>query len=153
MLEVGTLAPDFTLKDQHGKEQKLSNFRGKRVVLSFHPLAFTRVCTYQMQDLEAKKAEFDALNTVALGLSVDPVPAKHAWAKEIGVRETLLLSDFWPHGEVAQKYGVFDAEEGFAKRAVFIVGEDDTVVWKKEYPLKERPDIEEILAVLRGKAK
>ncbi|MCS7242975.1 MAG: peroxiredoxin [Candidatus Caldatribacterium sp.] len=150
MLEVGTKAPDFVLKDQHGKEQRLSDFRGKKVILSFHPLAFTRVCTYQMQDLEAKKKEFDELGAIAFGLSVDPVPAKHAWAKEIGVRETLLLSDFWPHGEVAQKYGVFDEKEGFSKRAVFIVDEDGTILWKKEYPLKERPDIEEILAVLKG---
>lgn len=149
MPEAGMLAPDFSLKDQHGKEQKLSNFRGKRVILSFHPLAFTRVCTYQMQDLEAKKAELDSLNTIALGLSVDPVPAKHAWAKEIGVKETLLLSDFWPHGEVAKVYGIFDEEEGFSKRAVFIVHENGTIIWKKEYPLKERPDIEEIIAVLK----
>lgn len=152
MPEVGMLAPDFTLKDQHGKEHRLRDFRGKKVVLSFHPLAFTRVCTYQMQDLEAKRPELESLNAIALGLSVDPVPAKHAWAREIGVKETLLLSDFWPHGEVAQRYGVFDAEEGFSKRAVFVVGEDGTILWKKEYPLKERPDIEEILGVLRGNA-
>jgi len=149
MPEIGDLAPEFTLKDQHGKEQKLSSFRGKKVVLSFHPLAFTRVCTYQMQDLEAKKAELDTLSTVALGLSVDPVPSKHAWAKEIGVKETLLLSDFWPHGEVARAYGIFDKAEGFSKRAVFILNEEGKIVWKKEYPLKERPDIEEILAALR----
>ncbi|MGC8777919.1 MAG: peroxiredoxin [Candidatus Caldatribacteriaceae bacterium] len=149
MPEIGDLAPEFTLKDQHGKEQKLSGFRGKKVVLSFHPLAFTRVCTYQMQDLEAKKAELEKLATVALGLSVDPVPSKHAWAKEIGVKETLLLSDFWPHGEVARAYGIFDEAEGFSKRAVFILDEQGKIIWKKEYPLKERPDIEEILAVLR----
>lgn len=102
-----------------------------------------------MQDLEAKKAELDSLNTVALGLSVDPVPAKHTWAKEIGVRQTLLLSDFWPHGEVARAYGVFDEKEGFSKRAVFVIDENSIVIWKKEYPLSERPDIEEILAALR----
>lgn len=149
MPEIGNLAPDFTLKNQHGKEERLSAFRGKKVILSFHPLAFTRVCTYQMQDLEAQKGELDNLNAVALGLSVDPVPSKHAWAKEIGVKETLLLSDFWPHGKVAQIYGVFDQEEGFSKRAVFVVDEAGKIIWKKEYPLKERPDIEEIMAVLR----
>lgn len=149
MLEVGAPAPDFALKDQHGREQRLSSFRGKKVVLSFHPLAFTRICTYQMQDLEAKRHELESLNAVALGLSVDPVPAKHAWAKEIGVRETLLLSDFWPHGEVARAYGVFDEEEGFSRRAVFVIDENGTILWRKEYPLKERPDIEEILAVLK----
>ncbi|MGQ9473220.1 MAG: redoxin domain-containing protein [Candidatus Caldatribacteriaceae bacterium] len=143
-------APDFTLKDQHGQECTLRSLRGKKVVLSFHPLAFTRICTYQVQDLEVQKKQFEAYNAVALGLSVDPVPAKHAWAKEIGVKETLLLSDFWPHGAVASAYGIFDEQEGFSKRAVFILNEQGQIIWKKEYPLKERPDIEEILAVLKG---
>jgi peroxiredoxin len=147
--EIGEVAPDFTLKDQHGQELKLSSLRGKKVVLSFHPLAFTRVCTYQMQDLEARRSEFEVANTVPLGLSVDPVPAKHAWAKEIGVKETLLLSDFWPHGKVAQAYGIFDEQEGFSKRAVFILDEEGKIIWKKVYPLKERPDIEEILQVVK----
>ncbi|MEN3187069.1 MAG: redoxin domain-containing protein [Atribacterota bacterium] len=149
MPEIGDWAPDFTLKDQHGEAQTLSRFRGKTVILSFHPLAFTRVCTYQMQDLEAKKGELDQLNAIAFGLSVDPVPSKHAWAKEIGVKETLLLSDFWPHGKVAQEYGIFDQEEGFSKRAVFVVDKEGKIIWKKEYPLKERPDIEEIMAVVK----
>lgn len=150
MPEIGDVAPDFALKDQHGEVRRLSDFRGKKVVLSFHPLAFTRVCTHQMQDLEEKKAELERFNAVALGISVDPVPAKHAWAKDIGVKETILLSDFWPHGEVAKLYGVFDEQEGFSKRAVFVINEEGVVIWKKEYPLKERPDIEEILAVVRG---
>lgn len=149
-LATEMLAPDFTLKDQHGQELTLSSLRGKKVVLSFHPLAFTRICTYQMQDLESQKNQFEAYNTVALGLSVDPVPAKHAWAKEIGVKETRLLSDFWPHGAVASAYGIFDEQEGFSKRAVFVLDEGGRIIWKKEYPLKERPDIEEILAALKG---
>lgn len=105
--------------------------------LSFHPLAFTRVSTYQRQDSWAKKAESDKLSTIVIGLSVDPVPAKHALAEEVGVKEAVLLSDFCPHGEVAQECGVFDAEEGFSKRAVFVVGEDGTMLWKKGYLLKE----------------
>ncbi len=141
-------APNFTLKNQHGQEVTLHSFRGKKVVLSFHPLAFTRVCTYQMQDLEANREAFAQRNMVPLGLSVDPVPAKHAWAKEIGVRTVALLSDFWPHGEVAKQYGIFNEEEGFSERAVFIVDEEGYIMWQKIYPRKERPDIEEILRAL-----
>ena len=74
-LKVGEMSPDFTLKDQHGKEFKLSDFRGKRVLLSFHPLAWTKVCALQMQSLEKNKDTFAALNTVSVGINVDPIPS------------------------------------------------------------------------------
>ena len=73
-LEVGDLAPDFTLKDQNDQEVTLSALRGKKVILSFHPLAWTRVCAIQMQDLEKHREEIERLGAVALGLSVDAVP-------------------------------------------------------------------------------
>jgi len=144
-IKVGVHAADFTLKDQHGKVLKLSDLKGKRVVLSFHPLAFTRVCTYQMQDLEAHKGDFDGLNAVALGMSVDTHPSKHAWAKEIGVKETLLLSDFWPHGAVANAYGIFREVEGFSERATILIDPEGVARWVKVYPIPERPDINEII--------
>ena len=87
-VEVGDAAPDFALKDQNGQEHKLSALRGKQVVLSFHPQAWTRVCTIQMQDLEKHKADMDGLGAVALGISVDSQPCKKAWAQSIGVSET-----------------------------------------------------------------
>jgi len=97
--KVGDIAPDFTLKDQNERDVTLSDFRGKKkVVLSFHPLAWTSVCRDQMQDLEKHRENFDRLDSVALGLSVDSVPCKRAWAEAIGVEETPLLADFWPHG-------------------------------------------------------
>jgi peroxiredoxin len=144
-VEVGDVAPDFTLKDENGQEHMLSGLRGKQVVLSFHPQAWTRVCTIQMQDLEKHKADLDGLGAVALGISVDGQPCKKAWAQAIGVKDTALLCDFWPHGGVAIRYGVFFDDFGFSKRAVFIVDEEGVVTFKKVYPTKQVPDIMEIL--------
>jgi peroxiredoxin len=142
-------APDFTLKDQNEVDVSLNDFKGKKkVVLSFHPLAWTSVCTDQMQDLEKHRQDFDRLDTVALGLSVDSVPCKKAWAKDIGVKGTSLLADFWPHGGVAQAYGIFREKNGFSERAVFIVDREGVIRFKKIYPIKEVPDIEEILKAL-----
>ena len=100
--EVGSIAPDFVLQDQNRTAVSLSDLKGKKVVLSFHPLAWTRVCKLQMQDLEKSKERLDELGAVALGFSVDSVPCKRAWAKDIGVEATSLLADFWPHGGVAR---------------------------------------------------
>ena len=144
-IEVGDVAPDFTLKDQTEKEISLSSLRGKKVVLSFHPLAWTSVCKLQMQDLEKHKADFDRLGAVALGLSVDSVPCKRAWAEAIGVQQTSLLADFWPHGGVAQAYGIFREKPGSSERAVLVLDREGVVRFKKIYPIKEVPDIAEII--------
>jgi len=147
-IAVGTRAPEFTLKDQNEKDVTLGGFKGKKVVLAFHPLAWTSVCTTQMQDLEANRAEYAKRGAVALGLSVDSVPCKGAWATSIGVSETALLADFWPHGGVAGAYGIFRERNGFSERAVIIVDAGGTVAWKKVYPIREVPDVKEILAAL-----
>jgi len=149
VIKVGDKAPDFTLKDQHNKELRLSEFKGKKVLLSFHPLAWTKVCARQMQSLEKNREVVDRLNTVALGLSVDTVPSKHAWAKELGIKETRLLSDFWPHGEVAKLYGIFRAENGISERANIIVDEKQKVIFVKVYDIPQLPDIDEIINFLK----
>ncbi len=146
---VGDIAPDFTLKDQHNREFKLSSLAGKKVLLSFHPLAWTPVCADQMKALEARKAELDALKTVAVGISVDSFPTKHAWAKELGLKETRLLCDFWPHGAVAHALGVFREEDGFSERANFIVDESGRVAFIKVYDIPQQPDFDEIIAFLK----
>jgi len=148
ILEVGDPAPDFTLKDQNDQEVTLSALRGKKVVLSFHPLAWTRVCAIQMQDLEKHREDMERLGAVALGLSVDSVPCKKAWAESLGIQETRLLADFWPHGGVARAYGIFREKNGFSERAVFIVDAEGVIRFKKIYPMREVPDIGEILAAL-----
>ena len=147
-IKVGQKAPDFTLKDHNGKDVTLSQFKGKKVVLGFHPLAWTGVCAEQMKNLEKYFDRMESLNAVALGLSIDTSFSKHAWAKSLGIEKTPLLADFWPHGGVIQAYGVFNDEVGASKRTVFIVDEQGMVIWHKIYPVKEVPDMEEILKAL-----
>ena len=148
-LPNGTAAPDFTLKDQHSKDFKLSSLRGKRVLLSFHPLAWTGVCAKQAKALEARKQVFDSLNTVAVGISVDSVNSKEAWAKDLGIKDTRMLSDFWPHGGVARLYGVFRESDGLAQRSNILVDEKGKIAFSKVYKMDELPDIDEVIGVLR----
>lgn len=150
LLKVGEMASDFVLKDEEGKEFKLSEFRGKRVLLSFHPLAWTGVCAKQMQSLEENADIFASLNTVPVGISVDSVPTKKAWAEDLGIKKVRLLSDFWPHGQVAQLYGIFREETGFSERANIIVDEKGKIVFVKVYEISRLPDIQEIIRVLKG---
>lgn len=147
---VGDVAPDFTASDQDKNDFTMSEHRGKKVLLSFHPLAWTSICADQMKSLEADKEAFDSLSTVAVGMSVDTVPSKKAWAESLGIKETRLISDFWPHGEIAKKYGIFNEEHGFSRRANIIVDEEGKVAWIKVYEPKTLPDINEVLDMLKG---
>lgn len=148
--KVGDMARDFALKDQNDKEFKLSEHKGKRVLLSFHPLAWTGVCAKQMKSLEANKETFDLLNTVAVGLSVDSAPSKKAWAETLGILSTSLLADFWPHGGVAKLFGIFREKNGISERANILVDEDGKIVFVKIYPIPELPDINEIIDFLKS---
>ena len=147
--EAGEKAPDFSLNDQNEKEFKLSDFKGKWVLLSFHPLAWTGVCSKQMQSLENNWKEFEELNTIAVGINVDSIPSKKAWAESLGISNTRLLSDFWPHGKVAKLYRLFREEEGFSDRANIIINENQEIEFIRIYELGELPDINEILTFLR----
>lgn len=149
ILKVGSNAPDFTLGDQNYKGFHLSDFKGKRVLLSFHPLAWTPVCAEQMKSLEQNKAKFDELNTVAVGISVDAVPSKSAWAKDLGIKETRLLADFWHHGNVAKLYGIFRENGGTSERANIIIDENQKIVFTKVYEISKVPDIKEIIDFLK----
>ena len=149
-IDVGDMAPDFTLKDNRVQDVSLSEYRGKKVLLSWHPLAWTAVCAQQMKSLEDNLAEFEKYNTVPLGMSIDSYPSKNAWAKELGVANVKLLADFWPHGKVAQDYGLFLDDKGFSARAIVLIDEAGKVVWVKVYDIPELPDIEEVLKVVRG---
>lgn len=144
-ITVGDYAPDFVLKDNRGQDIRLNDYRGKKVLLSWHPLAWTRVCAEQMQSLETNLAEFEQYNTVPLGLSIDSYPCKNAWAKELGIAQVKLLADFWPHGGVAIAYGLFREIEGFSERANVLVDEDGKVIWVKLYDIHELPNIIEVL--------
>jgi peroxiredoxin len=147
-LTVGDRAPDFLLKDQHGREVRLSDLTGRRLLLSWHPLAWTRVCGEQMRALDKLYPEFEKLGVTPFGLSVDTVASKHAWAKELRMERLRLLSDFWPHGAAAAAMGVFRAEAGFSERANFILDAEQRVVFRRVYDLPVLPDIEEVLGFL-----
>ncbi len=149
-MKTGIKAMQFSLKDQNGEEVSLSQFLGRKVLLSFHPLAWTEICAKQMQSLEENKETFDALNTVALGMSVDTVPSKKAWAEHLGIDKTKLLCDFWPHGEVSKQYENFVEKFGFSGRANIIVDEQGKIIFVKRYKIKELPDIEEIIMFLKA---
>jgi peroxiredoxin len=151
VITVGSKAPDFSLKDQNKKTVRLSKFPGKKVLLSFRPLAWTPVCRDQMKSLDENYRRFEALNTVALGIGVDSVPSNKAWADVMEIEHTSLLSDFWPHGEVARLYKVFDEENGFAQRANIIVDEKQRVIFAKTYPTSELPEVEEVIKFLGEK--
>ena len=153
MVEIGEWAPDFSIPDQNGNEVRLSNFPRKRVILSFHPLAWTSICAGQMKALEANRHAFDALDAVALGISVDSVPCKRAWAGSIGVEKTRLLADFWPHGGVAQMYGVFDGTKGYARRANIVIDESRQIIFVREYRATSVPDMRDVLDLLRARGK
>jgi len=148
-IKVGDLAPDFTLKDHNGNEIKLSELRGRKVLLSFHPLAFTGVCARQMLDINENLEKFQNLNVIPLGFSVDAVPSKKAWAKELGIENFQLVSDFEPKGDYAKKLGIYNDKIGTSERANIIVDEEGKVIFIKVYPMSEQPDFNEIFEALK----
>lgn len=145
--EVGTAAPEFALRDQHGATVRLSELRGRVVVLVFFPFAFSRVCTGELSALQDRWEVFDREDVVVLGLSCDPVYALRAFA-DAGGLELPLLADFWPHGAVATAYGVFDPVRGAPTRSTVIVDRFGTVAWTLHHDPSDPRDLEEYLAVL-----
>ncbi len=146
MIKIGDLAPDFELEDQDGKKVKLSELKGKKVLISFHPLAWTPICIDQMRDLESHYEEIEkkGVDTV-LGISVDPQPSKGVWAKSLGLEEVRILADFEPKGKMAKDYGLYNEEFGTSQRANVLVDEEGKVTWIKKYKMSELPDIDEVI--------
>jgi peroxiredoxin len=129
-VEVGDKAPDFTLRDQHKQEVTLSDFRGKKnVVLLFYPFAFTGVCTGELCAIRDDLPEFENDDVETLAVSTDTVASLRIFADQEKF-DYPLLSDHWPHGEVAKSYGVFDEKLGAATRGTFIIDKDGIVRWK-----------------------
>ena len=121
MLDVGTEAPDFTLKDQNGQSVRLSDFRGaKNVLLVFFPLAFTGICQGELDEIRDNLPRYENDTTATLAISVGPPPTHKVWATQSGFTFP-VLADFWPHGAVAAAYGVFNDTAGFANRGTFVV--------------------------------
>ena len=142
-VEVGDQAPDFELKDQHGTPVQLSGFRGvKNVVLVFYPLAFSGVCTGELCAIRDEFPEANRDDVELLTVSVDSTFTHRAWA-DAEHFQFGLLSDFWPHGEVASRYGVFDSERGLSTRGTFIIDKDGVVRWKVVNPIPQARDLAE----------
>lgn len=153
--DIGQEAPDFSLRGPGGAPFTLSEYRGdKNVLLVFFPLAFSRICSHQLPELQREMPRFEELDTVLLGISVDSYHANAAFARSLGVTFP-LLSD-WKR-ETSRAYGVFIEEAGFSNRASFLVGKDGRILWRDVSEtigtLEEVPSIEDSLAVLAQAAK
>jgi peroxiredoxin len=128
-IQVGDQAPDFGLVDQHRQEFRLSSFRGeKAVMLVFYPFAFSGVCTGELSGLRDRLGDFETDDATLMTMSCDPVFTQRAFADRDGLFFP-LLSDYWPHGEVASDYGVFDEETGSPSRSSFLIDKDGVVRW------------------------
>ena len=128
-LEMGTSAPDFKLKNQFGEEVALSSFKGnKNVVLLFYPFAFSGICTGELCGLRDDLSTFQNDNVELIAISCDAMHTQKAFAEKEGYKFS-LLTDFWPHGEVAKKYGVFNDERGCAIRGTFIIDKSGVLRW------------------------
>jgi peroxiredoxin len=150
LVHPGDPAKNFSLKDQNDTTFGLFEHTGKKILLSFHPLAWTEFCAAQMKSLEDNRDVLASLDTLAVGISVDSRPCKLEWAKTLGITHTPLLCDFWPHGKVAQQYGIFRDDNGFSERANIIVDEQQKVVFVRIYPVHSVPDIGEVIDIIKS---
>ena len=149
MLSVGTPAPDFALEDQSRNVIRLSDYRGqKAVVVAFHPFAFTPVCTRQMEGYQSNWSSIEAMGVQVVGISTDAGPSKAAWARSMGGLSFPLLTDHYPHGQVAQSYGVL-GDHGLADRSVFVVDKSGRIAWAKHYGMDNDPPLDELMDELR----
>ena len=128
-LSLGTAAPDFELSDQNGHKVSLSSFKGKKnVVLLFIPFAFTGTCTGELCAMRDDLSTFQNENVELLALSCDSMYSQRIWAEKEGYNFP-VLSDFWPHGAVAQAYGIFDDARGCALRGTFVIDKEGIIRW------------------------
>ena len=147
-VEIGEQAPDFELKDQHGTPVRLSSFQStKNVVLVFYPLAFSGVCTGELCALRDDFPEVTREDVELLTVSVNSTFVLRTWADRDNFSFS-LLSDFWPHGDVAKLYGVFDGDKGVATRGTFIIDKAGVIRWKVVNPIPQARDIAEYKKVL-----
>jgi peroxiredoxin len=140
-VQIGDVAPDFALRSQHGEPVQLSDFRGvKSVVVVFYPFAFSGTCTQELCEIRDDLARFQNDSVQVLAVSCDAVHTLRAFAEAEGYQFP-LLSDFWPHGEVARAYGVFNDKIGVAVRGSFLIDQDGVVRWSVVNGLGEARDL------------
>lgn len=147
-VQVGQQAPDFTLKAVSGKKVSLKDHRGKKnVVLSFVPAAWTPVCSDQWPGYNIVSELFDENDAVLLGISVDNLPTLFSWTNQMGHLWFDVLSDFWPHGSVASRYGILRSD-GTAERAIIIIDKQGILRYIDVHDINERPPLESIILQL-----
>lgn len=147
-LEVGAVAPDFTLKDQHNGDVNLASFKGqKAVVLIFYPATFTGICQGELHAVQEELATLQNDDVQVLAVSVDSPFAHKVWAEQQGFTFP-ILSDFWPHGAVAQEYGAFNDLAGRATRGTFVIDIDGIVRWSVINAIPDARDHSEYAKVL-----
>ncbi len=147
-VKVGELAPDFTLPAVSGDDVTLSQYRGKKhVVISFVPAAWTPVCSDQWPGYNIVKEMFDENDAVLLGITVDNIPTLYAWTKQMGQLWFPVLSDFWPHGAVAEEYGVLRSN-GVTERALFFIDKKGVIRDIQVSDINVRPDLAQCAATL-----
>ncbi|MFJ2759670.1 peroxiredoxin [Nocardioides sp. NPDC087217] len=151
-LEIGGPAPDFTLRDQFGADVTLSDYQGKKAVaIFFFPFAFSGVCTGEMSGLRDRLDEFVTFDTEVLAISCDPVYALRQFADTDRLNFS-VLSDFWPHGEVAQAYDVFNDRTGAPRRSSYIIDKSGVVRWAVHNDNADGRDLGEHLRQLHAAA-
>jgi len=149
-VRVGETAPDFTLQAIDGKAVTLSGFRGrKNVVLSFVPAAWTPVCSDQWPGYNFARKLFESRDAVLVGITVDNIPTLFAWTNQMGDLWFPVLSDFWPHGAVADRYGVLRSS-GVAERAIIIIDKKGMIRYIDVHDINVRPPLESIIQALDG---
>lgn len=147
MVDTGISAPDFTLQSEPGRSRSLADYRGRALVLAFYPADWSPVCGDQMTLYNELRSEFDRLDAELVGISVDGVWCHAAFRKARNLKLT-LLSDFEPKGEVARRYGAYDATEGTAERALVVIDAEGTVRWTYLSPPDVNPGADGILTAL-----
>ncbi len=147
-VKTGDRAPDFTLSAVSGGEISLSSYIGKKnVVISFVPAAWTPVCSDQWPGYGIVKSIFDKNNAILLGITVDNIPTLFAWTNQMGELWFPVLSDFWPHGRVADSYGVLRSD-GITERAIFVIDKKGIIRYIGVGDINKRPRLESIVREL-----
>jgi peroxiredoxin len=149
--QAGQLAPDFELLNQYGEPVRLADFRGRTVVVVFFPFAFSGICTGELCEIRDNIAAFKDSNAAVLAISVDSKFVQRAYAEheQFGFE---LLADFWPHGAVAQKYGIFDEASGMALRGTFIIDDAGIIRYVVVNPRGQARDFSEYRRALSSLA-
>lgn len=147
-LKVGSKAPDFTLPSITGEKVSLKQYRGKKnVVISFVPAAWTPVCSDQWPGYNLVKDIFDQHDAILLGITVDNIPTLYAWTRPMGNLWFPVISDFWPHGKVAKKYGVLRSN-GVSERALFVIDKKGIIRYIDVHDINKRPPLEDLVREL-----